>query len=375
MSPNANQQHSDFLHHNGFLGLVFFVGFCAMIVAGIILIEGMMHFAGGTAKYVFISAGIVFQVAETLCFIAAAALIGKSSQWRAGLFFLGLLLFSFSIAVMTLAQKATIQVGEAKDDALNKQIVALTEQLTSLDSVIKGYRLNAEKQSNSIYANSRQLGQDSLNRATELEEKKLTLKEKLFSLNEQKRQTSSAFFLQLQNITGLEATSTEFYFLVARSILLELCGIVFMAFAAYLRFHKSQTINAQLILNPTNKLPSIEVHKAEKPKPSKPRKKSIPKIKKEEVPESSWAAKYLNALREQQNENSGLNSTGIETEVETDVNYDQWLDHVLESYREGNLKSLKLEDIRNFFQEKLEEKIDNGTAMIIQRMAQKRLSD
>lgn len=378
MSQAAQSHHIDFLHHNGFLGLVFLVGLCAMIVAGIILIEGMLNFAGGAAKYIFIAAGIVFQVAETLCFIAAAALIGKSSQWRAGLFFLGILLFSFSIAVMTLAQKATIQVGESKDDALSKQTSALNDQLKSLDDVIQGYRLNAERQSKSIYANSRQLGQDSLNRATELEEKKLLLKEKLFSLNERKRQTSSAFFKQLEDITGLEATSTEFYFLVLRSILLELCGIVFMAFAAYLKFHKSQNYLAAQSSVRTETLAAPITAKA-KEKPSKKKKlaqsTAIKPIStpKEDSGDSSWAAKYLNALREKQNQDSGLSSTA--TEVEADMDYGQWLDHVLESYRTGELKSLKLQDITHFFQSKLDESIDNSTAMIIQRMAQKRLAD
>lgn len=215
---------------------VFLVGLTAMGVAGWYLIEGMLHFAGDNAsKRVFIAAGIIFQVTESICFIAAAALSSKSWHWRLGLILLGSTLFLFSITVMTLAQKATLQAGDMEASALNNQIKALEAQVESLTQMIGSYRLNAEKQSQSVYANSRELGQDSLNRATELENKKLALSEKLFELNSAKRQTSSDFFTQLEKVVGFPALQMEFYFLVSRSLLLELCGIVLMAFAAHLK--------------------------------------------------------------------------------------------------------------------------------------------
>jgi hypothetical protein len=111
-----------------------------------------------------------------------------------------------------------------------------------LDNVIAGYRLNAETQSKSVFANSRELGQDSLNRATELEEKKLQLAERLFEFQKDRKQTSADFFQQLEGIIGLPALKTEFYFLMIRSVLMELCGIVLMAFAAHLRVPLTQKI-------------------------------------------------------------------------------------------------------------------------------------
>lgn len=215
---------------------IFGVGLCAMIVSGWYLIEGMLHFAGDdNSKRVFIAAGIIFQVTESICFIAATAFTTRSWLWRGSLFTLGSVLFIFSIAVMTLAQKATLQVGDSEAKALDSQINAIEEQVNSLDNVIAGYRLNAETQSKSVFANSRELGQDSLNRATELEEKKLNLTNRLFELQKDRRQTSSDFFKQLEKIIGLPALKTEFYFLMIRSVLMELCGIVLMAFAAHLR--------------------------------------------------------------------------------------------------------------------------------------------
>jgi predicted permease len=222
---------------------IFSVGLCAMIVSGWYLIEGMLHFAGDDdSKRVFIAAGIIFQVTESICFVAATAFTNRSWLWRGSLFTLGTVLFVFSIAVMTLAQKATLQAGDSHARALDNQIQSIEDQIKSLDNVIAGYRLNADAQSKSVYANSRELGQDSLNRATELEEKKLLLADRLFESQKDRKQTSADFFKQLEGIIGLPALKTEFYFLMIRSILMELCGIVLMAFAAHLRVPMNQNV-------------------------------------------------------------------------------------------------------------------------------------
>jgi len=77
-------------------------------------------------------------------------------------------LFGFSIAVMTFAQKAALETGESTAAAIDERRADIRQQIASLDDLIMSYRLNAEKQSKSIYANSRELGQDSINKATEL---------------------------------------------------------------------------------------------------------------------------------------------------------------------------------------------------------------
>jgi len=247
ISHKINQNSLDAIQFNLLRAGVFVVGLTAMSVAGWYLIEGMLHFSGDrSSSYVFIAAGIIFQITESICFISAAAMTSKSMVWRASLFVLGSVLFLFSIVVMTLAQKASLQSSENQADALNSQIEALQAQSKSLDKMIASYQLNAEKQSQSIYANSRELGQDSLNRATELEYKKVALAENLFQLNGQRRQTSSDFFQQIEVITGFPALQTEFYFLTSRSLLLEMCGIVLMAFAAYLKMEtKPANIHTQ----------------------------------------------------------------------------------------------------------------------------------
>ena len=221
--------------------LVFLVGASCMIVAGYFLIEGLSQFSGDeTTRNILIIGGILFQITESLCFIAAASLAFHSITWRMSLFGLGCVLFLFSIAVMTLAQKTALQTGINEASAIDEKREQIREQIASLDRMIESYRYNAEKQSKSIYKDSRAMGQDSINRAAEIEGEKSKLSEQLFALNQQRKETSIDFFIRLEEVTGLPAVSTEFYFLVIRSLLLELCGIILMAFAANLRALISQ---------------------------------------------------------------------------------------------------------------------------------------
>lgn len=273
---------------------IFTVGLTAMIVAGWYLIEGMLHFAGDAAsKRVFIAAGIIFQITESICFISAAALSSKHLYWRVILFVMGCVLFLFSITVMTLAQKATLQSGENETIALNDKIAATKAQIASLDDTIAAYRLNAKKQSQSIYANSRELGQDSLNRATELEQQKRELSDKLFHLQSSRRQTSSDFFQQLESITGLPASQTEFYFLVSRSLLLELCGILLLSFAAHLKAPK----------NTLKYSPALDIERQrethDRPAPAvftrnKPTREMPPSL----VNSGHWASSHIQVLKQ-----------------------------------------------------------------------------
>jgi len=299
LSYRLNQNFSDSVQFNLLRSGVFLVGLAAMSVAGWYLVEGMLHFSGdGSAAYVFIAAGIIFQVTESICFISAAAMTSKSIYWRASLFALGSILFLFSIVVMTLAQKATLQTGENQADALNSQIEALQAQTKSLDKMIASYQLNAEKQSKSIYANSRELGQDSLNRATELEYKKSNLAEMLYQLNGERRQTSSDFFQQIEKITGFPALQTEFYFLTSRSLLLEMCGIVLMAFAAYLKMEsKPETQQIQ-------RLAKVRPEANKKKQPKVQREK--PTEEQAQNDEEHWATSHIRLLKKKSNPNDNF---------------------------------------------------------------------
>ena len=104
-----------------------------MAVAGYFLIEGLSQFSGdSTAKNMLIIGGVLFQITESLCFIAAAALTYHSLRWRYMLFSLGAVLFCFSIGVMTLAQKTALQTGEAQAQANDEKREHIRSQIASL---------------------------------------------------------------------------------------------------------------------------------------------------------------------------------------------------------------------------------------------------
>jgi hypothetical protein len=228
--------HHPLIGHRAYPLIVFLIGALCMVVAGYLLIDGLSHFSGDdSTRRVLITVGVLFQITESLCFIIAATPSpAHSALWRVGFFCFGALIFIFSIAVMTLAQKTALQSGEFQAAAIDEKREHLRAQIASLDQVIASYRYNAERQSNSVYKDSRELGQDSINRASELEQKKLGLSDELFALNQTRRETSGDFFSQLENVTGLPAKQTEFYFLVTRSLLIELSGILLLAYGARL---------------------------------------------------------------------------------------------------------------------------------------------
>jgi hypothetical protein len=241
LSYNSNQYPSLSITYI----FIFGIGLACMAVAGYFLIQGLSQFSGsGAAKNMLIVGGVLFQITESLCFIAASALTYHSLRWRYILFSLGVVLFCFSIGVMTLAQKTALQTGEAQAQANDEKREHVRSQIASLQQVIDSYRFNAEKQSKSIYKDSRALGQDSINRAAEMEERKIQLSDELYALNTARRQTAADFFQRMEEVSGLPAKSTEFYFLVLRSLLLELSGIILMSFGANLRAYNKLVLSS-----------------------------------------------------------------------------------------------------------------------------------
>ena len=214
----------------------FLLGAVAMVFAGYFLVIGLSKFGGDdTTRNILIMGGILFQIVESFCFVGAAGYAFHSRVWQITLFTLGCVLFVFSLFVMTLAQKTAMHTGEMQAGAIDSRVTLIEQQIASYDKLITSYEHNAEKQSNSIYKDSRQLGQDSLNKATSLEEKKMSLVNELFVLKNDRRQTSMDFFKQLGELTGYEATKLEWYFMIGRAVLFELIGIILLSFGVTLK--------------------------------------------------------------------------------------------------------------------------------------------
>lgn len=397
-----------------FSTIFIFVGAACMVAAGFLLIEGLSRFSGDdSTRNILIVIGILFQVSESLCFMASAALT-KSFVWRVSLFCLGVVLFTASIGVMTLAQKTAIEAGETTARAIDEQTNHLRSQIQSLDESIASYRDNAEKQSQSIYAQSRALGQDSINRAVELENEKRILSDKLFELTQQRQGTSSDFFQRLEEVTGLPAKSTEFYFLAMRSLLIELCGVVLLSFGAYLSrergwhfrqspYDPSQTSVLKTTTVPTetdsidspsytgnNSISSLESSVAKPtnladldttglPLPSEHDVLIEPEAMDEQTskmveklesalskPNQYWANENIRHLRELRIETDGIDEQQELEQLTTVV-------HRL--YREGEITTLGRDTVRKAVSDHCDKNIGSRKAMEISRAVKKRLSE
>ena len=219
--------------HYAFL---FTVGFCSMVVAGWFLIDGLSQFSASTSMYyALVLSAIIFQLGEAGMFVTAAVLPVYYRKWRWFTIVVGSSLFILSVLVMTLAQKSAMSSGEIKANAIDEKVRLLQSQIASIDSVIQSYQTNADKQSRSVYAQSRALGQDSLNRSSALLEKKLTLSSQIFDLQSKRNLTSGDFFSSVEKVTGFDGQTTELVYLVARSALLEFLGVSLMTLAAYFK--------------------------------------------------------------------------------------------------------------------------------------------
>ncbi len=347
------------------------IGLLCMVVAGYFLIEGLLQFGGGdAAKRMLIVAGILFQVTESLCFISAAGLAAHSMRWRHSMFLLGLVLFSFSIAVMTFAQKAALETGEAEASAIDEQRKQVREQLTSLDELITSYQLNAERQSKSIFADSRRLGQDSINKATELAEKRMSLTEKLYGLTESRRQTSHDFFIKLEEVTGLNALKTEFWFLFIRSFLLEICGIMLMSFGSHLLSRRKEWMDAQQISTVLAPMPKALLEKSSS-------KKSKPKAK--ELLESTWddfSGENVALLRPQKtlrvDEDDEAEKSDFERFAERKI-LESYAMKLAELYQQSQLKSLNRDAVKEALDSYYDIHVDNQNAAKVATIAKEYL--
>lgn len=353
---NMEISHSRYQGH--FSYLVFTIGACFMVAAAFLLIQGLSRFSGDSgSQNIFIVFGVLFQIGESVCFIAAARQSHHSRSWRAGLLVLGIVLFSFSISVMTLAQKASMQVGINTASAVDEQRDNVREQINSLDRSIDSYRFNAESQSKSIYKDSRALGQDSLNRSIELEEKRRVLSDQLFALSSDRRETSADFFTRLESIVGWPAETTEFYFLVLRSLLIELCGVLFLAYGSY---------SLSVLPAPAPVQPAPAVKKTRKPAAKKPAKVATTRKRPKPVAEPVSVQSPIPVRRPEpallvparlakQSENvfsltppKGVASTAKQQDVKRRLSYDESAQAVIAALAAGEITDIKRDSIKEF---------------------------
>lgn len=216
--------------------VIFLVGFACMVLSGYFLVIGLSQFAvNESVKVILAASAVTLQIAESACFMIAAAMPSPFKKIRAALFAGGSIIFIFSIAVVTVAQKAVFQESEVSANASDTMTKNIEGQIANLDATIASYRLNGEKQSRSIYPESRAKGQESLDKAAKLTEKQEALSAKLFDLQKQRSVTGMDVYHKLEKILGIDAENMELGFIVVRSLLLETIGVLFLSLPGYLK--------------------------------------------------------------------------------------------------------------------------------------------
>ncbi|MDH5327666.1 MAG: hypothetical protein OEY58_19605 [Gammaproteobacteria bacterium] len=214
--------------HNWVIAL----GALIMVYAGYYLVLGFSQIdVAQDSKTMFVLFGVFIQCMEAVCFFGAT--VTRNMAWRFALIAFGIPLFAVSVFFMTIAQMSSLEDGERQAQSVDMRATQLRDQIASLDTTIAGYRLNAEKQSQSKFAQSRALGMEALKEAQRLEDQKNQLSQELFALTQQRKTTSSDLFGQAGSAIGVSITGYHFYLL--RSFLLELGSILILSFGGYLR--------------------------------------------------------------------------------------------------------------------------------------------
>lgn len=214
--------------HNWVIAL----GALIMVYAGYYLVLGFSQIdVAQDSKTMFVLFGVFIQCMEAVCFFGAT--VTRNMAWRIALIAFGIPLFAVSVFFMTIAQMSSLEDGERQAQSVDMRASQLKDQIASLDTTIAGYRLNAEKQSQSKFAQSRALGMEALKEAQRLEDQKNKLSQELFALTQQRKTTSSDLFGQAGSAIGVTITGYHFYLL--RSFLLELGSILILSFGGYLR--------------------------------------------------------------------------------------------------------------------------------------------
>lgn len=214
--------------------VIYAVGLLALGLASYFLVTGLSSFAeDGQFALMLMATGIVFQMVESICFIGASSL-AKTKSWKIVLLSLGVTLFLFSILTMTLAQKSVMMKAQQKAKTLDAKRNYLAKQIESLNVLIKGYHTKNAKDLTSKWITRRKAGEKSLNEVTRLESRKLKLINELHSLNHQRKPTSNDFFKEVAvtlNWSESMALKMEFWFIVGRSLLLEISAMLLLSFA------------------------------------------------------------------------------------------------------------------------------------------------
>lgn len=173
-----------------------------------------------TARQALILAGVLLTLCQLLAFGTAALLPERLlRRLRWALVGLGIVLFSFEVATMSVTQLALVQSSDVQASANDARIEELKAAIASHRATAAGLRDNAAAQSRSVLASSRERGGQALREAMEIEGRIAPMAIELSELQSAKRPT----------LTTLLGDDRTVLFAVVRSALIALVGLTMMS--------------------------------------------------------------------------------------------------------------------------------------------------
>ncbi|WP_043461114.1 hypothetical protein [Azohydromonas australica] len=172
------------------------------------------------ARQALILAGVLLTLCQLLAFGTAALLPERLlRRLRWALVGLGIVLFGFEVATMSVTQLALVQSSDVQASANEARIEELQAAIASHRATAAGLRDNAAAQSRSVLASSRERGGQALREAMEIEGRIAPMAVELAELQSAKRPT----------LTTLLGDDRTVLFAVVRSALIALVGLTMMS--------------------------------------------------------------------------------------------------------------------------------------------------
>lgn len=244
---------------------LFVLGGMLIGLASAFTIDGMrMYITNSLTLWMWVITALACQACEAVFFVKATN-PGMPAKTRVYLGALAAAFFLFGIYLMTFGQyvqwlediaaaeakfqtqNAPAQQRKAARGALDSTIADVERQVSQKHQIIDSYRINADRQSQSIYRDSRQSAQSMLEKIRIEEQEMKKLFEQLSDLRQQRAAMNlsevpaQATILQIdQQLT--QQVDIKFFVLLARSLLIEIGAITLLALAARaVRQNKAQS--------------------------------------------------------------------------------------------------------------------------------------
>lgn len=213
------------------VGLTAAAGCVIMGVSTYFLIEGMS--ALGDAGHMNTIGGIALQIGESVLLFVAGGWLYKKSGLRYTAVTLGILAAVFSVTMMTLAQKSSIESGQHHANKIDKKVARLEARKARIQRRIDSIMPSIQKDLDSTMYRSRGLKREEQKITPKVQQiAKIDLQ--LDKLESQRKLTNSQIMQDIADFLHVSVVTATMIILWLRSFLFEGSAIVLFMIAGYL---------------------------------------------------------------------------------------------------------------------------------------------